>query len=367
MTERYLLFDSGCSVCTRLAEDIEQASDGWLMARSLRDPDVKTLLDAARPGWRWEPTLLEVTDGRPRVFTGIAMRARMALGLGPRRAWRVVRLVYRTGSGLAREGRRRFLQNDFATSRRSFLKGIMAVAGLAILPQSKGSAVASQQGYDKNPFNTRHLSGPEAEEFISLARNSVSLQGFQQKLEKLYQGRFELRVDKVNVLEVTGHDLVIVRFAISGGVPSSVFAIIYNKQSRQEVDTIHALFYPLDRQQFQVDASAGETSITAVLGMDGRIIKGIYQDGSSSYPIQGLVTAQYDFFDCLGCCLSSAGISQFVITTITLLCTAACLGSGGALCVPCIVAAGAISNGLASYCAGQCLNGINCCTTRCAY
>jgi hypothetical protein len=44
------------------------------MARSLRDPEVKTLLDAAQPGWRWKPTLLEVTDVQPRVFTGIAMR-----------------------------------------------------------------------------------------------------------------------------------------------------------------------------------------------------------------------------------------------------------------------------------------------------
>ena len=82
--QRYLLFDSGCSVCTRLADEIECASDGWLAAHSLRDPDVKTLLDAAKPGWHWAPTLLEVQDGRPRVFTGLQMRARMALGHGER-------------------------------------------------------------------------------------------------------------------------------------------------------------------------------------------------------------------------------------------------------------------------------------------
>jgi hypothetical protein len=78
--QRYLLFDSGCSVCTRLAEDIERASDGWLMARSLRDPEMKVLLDIARPGWRWEPTLLEVADGQPRIFlTGVLQYSRVGL------------------------------------------------------------------------------------------------------------------------------------------------------------------------------------------------------------------------------------------------------------------------------------------------
>jgi hypothetical protein len=101
MTERYLLFDSGCSVCTRLAEDIERASDGWLMARSLRDPEVKTLLDAAQPGWRWEPTLLEVTDGRPRVFTGIAMRLKLLHGVGVKRAWRILGLITNEVSRIA--------------------------------------------------------------------------------------------------------------------------------------------------------------------------------------------------------------------------------------------------------------------------
>lgn len=31
--KRYLLFDSGCSLCTQLARDIEFESDGWLEAK----------------------------------------------------------------------------------------------------------------------------------------------------------------------------------------------------------------------------------------------------------------------------------------------------------------------------------------------
>ena len=34
--QRYLLFDSGCSKCTEIAREVEQATHGWLEARSLR-------------------------------------------------------------------------------------------------------------------------------------------------------------------------------------------------------------------------------------------------------------------------------------------------------------------------------------------
>ncbi len=46
---RYLLFDSGCSKCMEIARDVEQATQGWLEARSLRDPGMQSLLAQARP------------------------------------------------------------------------------------------------------------------------------------------------------------------------------------------------------------------------------------------------------------------------------------------------------------------------------
>ncbi|WP_448601219.1 hypothetical protein [Thermoflexus hugenholtzii] len=44
---------------------------------SPRDPEVQALLDRARPGWQWAPMLLEVEGEQVRVFTGLAMRARL--------------------------------------------------------------------------------------------------------------------------------------------------------------------------------------------------------------------------------------------------------------------------------------------------
>jgi len=52
MIERWLLFDSGCSVCAALAWEVEALSGGRLQVRSLRDPEVQALLDRAHPGWR---------------------------------------------------------------------------------------------------------------------------------------------------------------------------------------------------------------------------------------------------------------------------------------------------------------------------
>lgn len=91
----YLLFDSGCSTCSALAQEIAEEVGDRLAVRSLRDSDIQALLSQANPNWHWEPCLLEVSDEKVRVYTGIAMRTRLALRLGPRRTRRVMSLVYR--------------------------------------------------------------------------------------------------------------------------------------------------------------------------------------------------------------------------------------------------------------------------------
>ncbi|MEV4052279.1 hypothetical protein AB0J55_13945 [Amycolatopsis sp. NPDC049688] len=59
------------------------------------------------------------------------------------------------------------------------------------------------------------------------------------------------------------------------------------------------------------------------------------------------------FFSVLNSCLSSAGIPQSVVTLITIGCGIACLGTVGAGCVVCIVAAAAAEGGIIGYCAGK--------------
>ena len=83
MRKQWLLYDGGCAACIALAQEVEALSGGRLGVRSLREPEVRALLDRARPGWRWEPMLVEIEGERVRVFTGLAMRWRLVQILGP--------------------------------------------------------------------------------------------------------------------------------------------------------------------------------------------------------------------------------------------------------------------------------------------
>lgn len=137
--QRYLLFDAGCSVCTRMAQELDDVSNGWFTARSLRDQDMQALLKSARPNAKWEPTLLEVKGTTVRVSTGLKMRARVAAGVGARRAWQMAKIVYgqqTTNVGTpAVPARRKFLHNS------ALFGGIVFGTGL---PLAKGQAAAAK-------------------------------------------------------------------------------------------------------------------------------------------------------------------------------------------------------------------------------
>jgi len=91
--KRYLLVDSGVCQCSKIAESIEQEAGGKLTIRSLREPEVREMLDRKRPGWKWEPLLVEETDDKVRVYAGRAMSRRLLFLLGPRRAWKLISLL----------------------------------------------------------------------------------------------------------------------------------------------------------------------------------------------------------------------------------------------------------------------------------
>lgn len=126
--ERYLLFDPGCSLCTELAETIEQEARGWLRTESLRKPTVRALLRKAKPNWRWQPTLLEVNEEKVSVFVGSAMVAKMAVGLGPRSAWHIFQTLQQLD--MPSKDRRQFL------SQSGGLIGAMTLLSVVGLPAS---------------------------------------------------------------------------------------------------------------------------------------------------------------------------------------------------------------------------------------
>ncbi|MCL6296847.1 hypothetical protein [Streptomyces kronopolitis] len=55
----------------------------------------------------------------------------------------------------------------------------------------------------------------------------------------------------------------------------------------------------------------------------------------------------------LNSCLSGAGISSWALALIGTACAAACVGTAGAACVPCITAAGGVGAGTVWFCIGK--------------
>lgn len=147
--KRYLLFDSGCSECTEIAHSVEQETEGWLTMRSLHEPEVQELLSQARPDWKWEPTLLEIDEGKTLVFTGLAMKTRMLMGLGPRRLARLGKITHLKNTAKL-ERMFTFPEKDSNhlaeehMDRRTALKAI-GVFGLAVASLSFSPSIAHAQ------------------------------------------------------------------------------------------------------------------------------------------------------------------------------------------------------------------------------
>lgn len=121
---RYLIFDSGCSVCSELAREIVRTSEGWVVAKSLRDPSIQSMLDRSCPRWKWEPMLMEVNGDRTRVYIGIAMQVQILFGLGPKRALQLLQLLRSFGAPAS----------ELGVGRRDFLRQVgTAVAGFVVL------------------------------------------------------------------------------------------------------------------------------------------------------------------------------------------------------------------------------------------
>ena len=146
--KRYLLFDSGCCGCSKIAKSIEQEAGDKLTIRNLRDPEVREMLDRELPKWKWEPMLVEEKNEKVRIYTGRALSRRLLLVLGPRRALHITEMM---GAPLKK-------QTDI-TGRRAFLRqGTTLLALGALLPGIMKNDLRSGVNKDGFVVNDAHLS-----------------------------------------------------------------------------------------------------------------------------------------------------------------------------------------------------------------
>ena len=94
-TRRLVLgFDAGCMTCSELAKRIEERIGDKVEVLSLNDPQManwrKETLGEAAP---WAPTLVEVSGGGIKAWTGARMGVRLSRALGPVATWRVMQVL----------------------------------------------------------------------------------------------------------------------------------------------------------------------------------------------------------------------------------------------------------------------------------
>jgi hypothetical protein len=112
MQRSILAYDANCASCSKVAAQV--ASDDRLEVKGLDDREVRQLLDEAKPGWRFRPTLISVDGDHVETFTGPSMAARLVMLIGPRKAGKVVKALGEEAS------------NDGATRRAVLGRGILA-------------------------------------------------------------------------------------------------------------------------------------------------------------------------------------------------------------------------------------------------
>lgn len=87
-------FDAGCLTCTSLARRIEEQLGDRLEVRDLRDPEVARWIEQAMgQDARWAPTLIEVSGGKVKAWTGPRMGLALSRRLGVRNTLRVLRAL----------------------------------------------------------------------------------------------------------------------------------------------------------------------------------------------------------------------------------------------------------------------------------
>ncbi len=223
--KRYLLFDSGCSLCTQLAEKIVQESDSKLEARSLRETSVQEMLNTARPNWQWEPMLLEASSENMKVFSGPKMAFRLVQKLGVRRAWKIAWLVRGTGAPLLgvniNTDRRRLLQGAGGLLTSLFLAGTRFKQGSAQEGSVYLPLIQSGQGLDLQPgvpeliantFMAHAAEFPDPNETVEVLRlymegNNLLLEEQVEEALTIFEQAVEFQPDSRHALAGVGRAL----------------------------------------------------------------------------------------------------------------------------------------------------------------
>jgi hypothetical protein len=162
-------FDAGCMTCSELARRIEAQAGGGLEVRGLHDPQMKHWREQALgKDAAWKPTLIEISGGQTKAWTGGRMGLALVNKLGLVSAWRVMQALGEMRDESADTSLRRELDAS-SFSRGQFLKG----AGGTVLAFSLFSGFASSAFADTKQEAIEK--GKQAERAIALMERHMKI------------------------------------------------------------------------------------------------------------------------------------------------------------------------------------------------
>lgn len=277
--KRYLLFDSGCNRCMSIARQIERMANGNLVALSLRAPEVQELLNHVRPGWKWEPMLVEDMDGIQKAFSGHSMMWRLVSILGLRKTLEIMNLTGKYSSQMV---------SPIEMDRRSLLRtaGAIVTSAFALaIPGISKAAGEKPQAPDVNqaggfkvfvPKISNGVVGGEAS--LSPEEQTVLLEMVKKSGTYQEHKQFLSFSDVIRIPDQTDWAMVVQADVAKGAeVPKHMLLSFVNTQTRAVAEQV----------VFQIDRRSSKTT------GDSFVITGGYKGKTATYTVtNGQIVSQ---------------------------------------------------------------------------
>lgn len=269
--KRYLLFDSGCSRCMSIARQIERMANGNLVALSLRAPEVQELLNHVRPGWKWEPMLVEDMDGIQKAFSGHSMMWRLVSILGLRKTLEIMNLTGKYSSQMVspiKMDRRSLLRTAGAIVTSAFA---LAIPGISKAAGEKPQLPDANRAGGFNIFVPTISNGVVGTEASFSAEEQATLLGLVRESDIYQENKQFLSFSDVVRIPNQSDWAMVVQADVAQGVevPKHMLLSFVNAKTKAVADQF----------VFQIDQGVSKTSD------DSFVITGRYNGNTAEYTI----------------------------------------------------------------------------------
>ena len=179
----------------------------------------------------------------------------------------------------------------------------------------------------------------KTDRFKALLLDSEQYKKFVGNLEKTYSSN--LTPHPENVYAVSMNCRIGVYVPISGGAGFSFYGVWFDEETEQQVETGAGLFNYDSEGNINAKLTVGDQKVDAVITPERKLVRGLVRMDGQTRTLNPDSVTLTNFFTCMGDCLETTGVPDWVLTAITIACGVICAATGGLACLGCaIVAAG---------------------------